>query len=300
MSKTYALAVMLAGTLVFSCLFYLQHQVLTTQHEKTFVYAEAVQQRVIKLKRAQLDELVRKTKTVLQDETKERFRPIGPFMKLAREGEGDLIDAAESLEQGNIAELKRLLQLRAGLLVMLHDSAVGLLKAHGHRMDLNPDDIEAKADHLRKIVDKASIPPVNDFTEPSFSLQRDLMVLDYLNVLEEVLLDITRVSGGITLNCFPPPDYFPVINHGFSDPKLGESITTSISVGKLDHTLLPKNMFVLINGDTLAMNRNWIEPYTFKPKRRGKQVLEMELYVRNPLTGYVHLEGRNHYSFYVR
>ena len=300
MTKGYALALILTALSVFGSLFYLQNKILTERHAATFAYAEGVNARVIALKREQLDELVMKTGKLLQDETKERFRPIQPFMTLAREGEDQLIDAAEALTQGDTKELTPLLRLRSELLVSLSDSAIGLLEIYGHLMDLSPDDIEAKTDHLHKLVDQASAPSEGCFSESSFSLQRDLIVLDYLNVLEKVLLDVTYISGGITLNCFPPPDYFPVINHGFSDPKLGESITTSISIGKLDHTHLPENMFVLINGDTLSMNRYWMEPYTFKPKRRGKQVLEMELYVRNPLTGYVHLEGRNHYSFHVR
>ncbi|MFK8163900.1 MAG: hypothetical protein AB8H12_15750 [Lewinella sp.] len=300
MSKGYALALIFTALCVFGSFFYLQNKVLTERHTAISAYSEAVNERVIALKQEQLDELVRKTNKLLQDETKVRFRPIQPFMALAREGENELLDIASAFEQGDIEDLNHLLRQRQDLLIILRDSAASLLMRYGHLMDLSPDDIKAKMLHQQKIIAEATLPPINGFGASSFSFGRDLILLDYLNVLEKVLMDVTQISGGMILNCFPPPDFFPVINHGFSDPKFGETITTSISIGKLDHTHIPENMFVLINGDTVSMNRHWMEPYTFKPSRRGKQVLKLELFVRNPLTGHVYLEGVNHYDFHVR
>jgi hypothetical protein len=168
-------------------------------------------------------------------------------------------------------------------------------------MNLSQEDIKVKGAYLKTAINERinTSLSIRD-ADLSILLNRDLLTVDYLNAVTLVLRDILYLTGGQTLICFPPPDYFPVINHGFSDPQLGETITTSISIGKLDYNHKPEDMFVLINGDTLEMNNYRMEAYSFKPTRRGKQVLKMELYLRNPLTGYAHREGINHYNYHVR
>ena len=99
---------------------------------------------------------------------------------------------------------------------------------------------------------------------------------------------------------FPPTRLLSRHQPWLLRPATWETITTSISIGKLDYNHKPKDMFVLINGDTLEINNYRMEAYSFKPTRRGKQVLKMELYLRNPLTGYAHREGINHYNYHVR
>ncbi len=299
MSKGYAVALILTNLSVFGSLFYLQNKVLTERHTATFAYAEAVNERVIELKREQLDGLVMRINDRLQDDAKARFRPIQPLITLARAGEDELIAAASVFEQGDSEELHTLLRQRQALLNTLRDSAASLLMHYGHQMDLRPKDIEAKILQHQKIIEQAIPVPTKIFTTSSFSLDRDLILLDYLNVLEKILLDVTQVSGGKTISCFWGPEFFPVISSQFANPQLGETINTKLSVGSYATSLRSEDVFILVQGDTLRMGLDGTVDYKFKPDKRGRQTFKMELFLTNPLTGEVRQEATTDYSYYV-
>jgi hypothetical protein len=295
MSKTYALTLMLTGVTVFSSLLYLQNQYLATKYQETFAYAEAVQQQTIELTREQLDELVRKTNYLLRDETKYRFRPIGPFLDNARAEEEVLISAAEALAQENAEELTELLRLRTNLLVNLSDSALGLLETYGHLIDLSPRDIEFKTTNISKIINRVNTPFADDFDEFSFSLQRDLILLDYLNVLGEVFLDITQIMGGKTISC---GGYFPVISADVVNPRKGETVRAKVSIGSYSSALNPKNVLLIAGQDTLTINPDGTADYEFSSRKRGAHRVKLFFQITNPLTGEVKT-GRSDYTYNV-
>lgn len=304
MSRTYALSLIFAAVTLTSGLFYGQYRYLTDGVNETAAYAEEVHERVIA---GQLEEIQEQTSVVfklLNDETKERFRPIIGFAYHLEEKREAYLKLSKSInpnEEGAELLLNKLTLLHDTQLTWLEEEVTEFLLEHGEQIDLNKRDIMVKTNRLKTKLEEFRNTASN-LQEVSMNslLKRDLLTVDYLNAVKLVLFDVYILTGGITLNCFPPPDYHPVINNGFSDPQLGETITTTVSIGKLDYSHIPEDMFVLINGDTLHMNDFGMEPYSFKPNRRGKQVLRMELHVRNPLTGHTHLEGVNHYSFHVR
>jgi hypothetical protein len=241
-----------------------------------------------------------KIKDRLQEDSKERFRPILPFINKARQGEDELLDAALTFEEGDIEDLHHLHHLRQEFLNALRDSAASLLMRHGHQMDLSPDDINAKILHQQTVVEHISAPPTKTTSTSSFSLDRDLILLDYLNVLEKMLLDITQISGGRIIRCFLGPEFFPVVNTGFLNPRRGESISTRLSVGSYATTLDPEDITIIIEGDSLKPNMAGYIDYDFVAHRRGKQELEMELVLKNPLTGEVNKQGITKYHYFVR
>jgi hypothetical protein len=300
MSKGYALAVILTAISAFGSLFYLQNKVLTERHAATFAYAEGVNERVIAQKREQLDELVMKINKQLEEDSKERFRPILLFVAKAREEEDELLAAALVLKQGDSEDLNELLHQRQYILNNLRDSAASLLMEYGHQMDVNADDVDAKIVNHQRIIEEAIVPPIKDFSNPAYSLDRDLILLDYLNVLEKMLLDVTQISGGKVISCFFGPEFFPVISSQFSNPQLGETINTKLSVGNYATSLRSEDVFILVKGDTLRMGLDGTVDYNFKATKRGRQKFKMELFLRNPLTGEVRQEATSDYSYYVR
>lgn len=304
MSRTYALALIFATVTLVSGLFYGQYWYFTSQQAEVSAYAAGVHERVVVGQQKEMRRMTVEVTKRLRDETKERFRPIQGFIFEVEEKREAYLKLSKSIKP-IINDSKLLLRE----LALLHNSQLEWLKTrtkellleHGGQMDLRQEDIKVKSVYLETAINERMNTSVSiRDADLSILLNRDLLTVDYLNAVTLVLRDIFDLTGGITLNCFPPPDYFPVINHGFSDPQLGEMITTSVSVGKLDYSHKPEDMFVLINGDTLQMNNYRMEAYSFKPTRRGKQVLKMELYLRNPLTGYTHREGVNHYNYHVR
>lgn len=311
MTRSFAIAFILTTLSLFGGLFYLQHRVLTERHAATFTYAEAVQQKTIEQKREQLDELVWRINDRLQDESKARYRPIQPFIERARGGEAELIAAAGALAPGSTDGLQQLLRLREQLLTTLSDSATGLLEGYGYQMDLSPEEIEAKSASYRKRIAQIHHLPATDLTESAFTLHRDLIVLDYLNGLEEVLLDVTGVSGGKMISCFFGPEFFPVVSTGFLNPRRGEKVSTRISVGNYATSLDPEDVTIIIEGDSLKPNSagfidyNFVvrqrgkADFSFKPRKRGKHSLKMECLVTNPLTGEVR-RGESRVSLQVQ
>lgn len=301
MTRNIALSLTCSIFLLVSGLLYLQYRFLTKGQAEIATYAEGIHQQLIEHQQEQLSELIMRAEDRLLEEEKEPFKPMMPFFHEGILLFDEYLELASAVGEDNPSGMQELKETHALHLSLLEERAATFLTEFGEQMFLSEDEIEMKLKYYEdNILRENAWPRTKSLSTTNYTLGRDLLTLKYLTTLTQVIRDVSNLSGGKTLICFPPPSFFPVVQDGFSDPKLGEEISTTISIGKLDHSFLPEDMFVVINQDTLEMDGGWRESYTFKPTLRGKQVLEMQLFGKNPLTGEVYFEGKNYYNFHVR
>lgn len=300
MSRTYALALIFTAVAVIASLFYLQHHLLTERNEAMLAYAEGVHERAIALKQEHLDEMVNALSDQLMDEARARFRPMRPLIEEARTGEQKLIDRAAALREGTAGELRQLLELRNDLLLELINATKHFLSQYGKQMDLSDAEVSTKTTLLEKYIADILRQPVGGFSTSSFSQQRDLMVLDYLSVVEVVVNDVRNIAGGKVISCHFGPEFFPLVVTGFLNPQRGEKISTRLSIGSYSTALNPEYVTIVIGGDSLKPNAAGFIDYDFIAQRRGRQELNMELFIQNPLTGEVSTQGTTSYQYFVR
>ncbi|SER31150.1 hypothetical protein [Neolewinella agarilytica] len=245
--------------------------------------------------------MIQEVEETLSEDEKDRFKPMIPFFYERRQLFKEYLEFASADIEDAPYSIQELEELYTSHLDVLEERTTVFMAEFGEQMDLSENELKFKLKYYQDNFWGGDAWPMTEGLSASdFTIRRDLLTLKYLTTLTQLVENISSIAGGKMLICFPPPSFFPVIQDGFSDPKLGEEITTTISIGKLDHSLNPEEMFIVINSDTLRLERGWREAYSFKPTRRGKQVLEMSLFGKNPLTGAVYSEGKNYYSFHVR
>ena len=295
MSKGYAIAFIFTTLSVFGSLFYLQHQVLTERHAATFAYAEGVNERVIAQKREHLDDEVYRLQEKLNDETKYRFRPIGAFLEEVREREEEFIKLAETNRDFQKDQVPILLALREAHLEELMLGLTNLLKNHGKEMDLRPADIKTLSQDYEERVNEVKQQPIPAISTKTYSLQRDFLLLDYLNAVESILLRVVQIAGGKTIEC---GGYFPVMSTDIVNPRKGETVRAKVSIGSYSSSLNPNHIVLTAGKDTLRMNPDGTADYQFTPSKRGVHTVDLSFKILHPLTGEV-MSGDGSYTYNV-
>lgn len=296
MSKGYAIALIFTTLSVFGSLFYLQHRMMAAELKAISDYAEGVHKRVITLKQESMSEAFKKLDDDLQDDTKFRFRPILPFIDKAQKREEVFLKAAANEENLSMEGLLSLNELRQAHLEDLLTDYTTLLEDFGHQMDLRADDIDVKLKHISAAVKEESHQAMPTFSTTSFSQGRDLLVLQYLNAMESVVLDAIQIAGGRVISC---GGYFPVFVANIYNPKRGQLVKAKVSIGSYSTALNPDNIILTAGNDTLTINPDGTADYEFSASKRGQHTIDLRFQITNPLTGLVQT-GEGSYIYNIR
>ena len=164
--------------------------------------------------------------------------------------------------------------------------------------DFNDDQLKELLDDLDDIAQLQTSYPTA--TSPSGrssadGLNRDLITISALNRLTNIL-DKSQQNSCYRGCWYGMVDYFPVIVDGYKNPTLGEIVNTRIAIGTYTTALIPDNVVIVANGDTLQVCEDGLADFSFQPRKRGEHRLPLKCIVTNPLTGEAsHGEGNSNF-----
>jgi hypothetical protein len=83
-------------------------------------------------------------------------------------------------------------------------------------------------------------------------------------------------------------EFFPIVNARHGAVKTNQAFEAELSIGTYSSQINPKNITMVVNGDTLGVDDEGKAMLVIPPTyRTGQQVLKLEAFVTNPLTGEV-------------
>uniref|UniRef100_UPI0023557ED8 hypothetical protein n=1 Tax=Neolewinella agarilytica TaxID=478744 RepID=UPI0023557ED8 len=246
----------------------------------------------------------------LREPSKGKFRILLPVITSANEGFKGIINRFQVIgcdrwgaplpvdEQANA--LRQLSNDIALDLSMFQSAYFNMLNEHGKEVDLRDEDVEEAKERARNFLQEGFGKSLDNLMSGNHFQRRDLLILAYVQVHERILQDVVDIAGGKVIACHFGPKQYPFIAESFENPRVGEPINTYLGIGTYDDELDIHHLRVVVNGDTLrANNRFGMMQYSFTPRHKGDQALEMEMLYENPLTGEV-FSRKYYHNYFVR
>ncbi|TXF88922.1 hypothetical protein FUA23_12760 [Neolewinella aurantiaca] len=281
MSRTYAVALIFAILTLFGGLFYGQYLYFMEREAEVSTRYSEVHESVITQKRDEIRFLEKQLRYRLSDDSKARFRPLLEIFDIANEEEITLTDMFnKSIDSPEQITIKMLRDQTSASILSVYDAWSRDLEVNHQIYDLRTADFEEKVKKLEKTVVSA-LNKIQNFRPVDFQSERNVLMLIYLSTLQEILSELSWMgsSCGLVVD-----QYYPVIIDplDYLDPASPAKIR--IGVGTYASSMNPKNVKLSVNGQLLKVGYDGLAEYIIPSQPRGKQRLELECEITNPLT----------------
>jgi hypothetical protein len=292
MSRSLSIALIILGTAILGSLVWLHFHLMGRQHAELFAQAESVHEEII----AQKVNTLRQQHNVVQefflDPIYERRRPALHIFATAEKKLKEYLSTVKRLEEKGDTDftLDRQLAVHADYAVqeVLH-AAKQTFSGHHEAFDFSDDqlkDLLGDFDDMAQL--KTSYATASSVSNRSSAggLNRDLITISVLTRLSNIL-NRSQQNSCYRGCWYGMIDYFPVIVDGYKNPNVGEIVNTRIAIGTYTTALIPDNVVIVANGDTLQVCEDGLADFSFQPRKRGEHRLPLKCVVTNPLTGEV-------------
>lgn len=300
MSRKFSIALILLGTAVSGSLLSLHFYLLERQHDELFSASRPVFSTTIEQKMEMMDYSLRALESyMLEDWSLNRFENVLEIVKGEKQVRESLQELAYSQKKqtGDAYHTDDLIELKQRMkqeLTQLQNEIVELLREKSEVYDLS----DWQLDELTKTI---AMVGTTDFSLSlpvaghSCSIQRDLLFLYFLNSQEAMLDALLQIVGS---KADPIDVYFPIISAKPQYVRLGDTLTTQISIGGNPRHLAHARLELTIGTDTISIEPNGLATYKFVPSRKGHHSLPYHLTVTNlHINESSHSEGN--YEFIV-
>lgn len=303
MSRPFSLLLIALGLTILGSLVYLHFHLMERQYQMTFTKANQINQTAIKQKMDGMEADIEMLKYYMEEHGIERRRPILNVVERAGEERTKLFEAIfprGANPSGNYLDEKRWVKSSSEYREMAITSinALGsdcqeLFGMHQSATELSEDQAEERLTaiqvKIKRFVSRSSS-PTND---PPEGFSRALLMLDFLNTHESILLDVMQLAGSKAMVI---DSYFPVMTLAPVQPMAGEKVNARLTAAAYSNRLANSEVLLVVGKDTLKAGPDGFVDYVFKAGRRGVHTLPTKCIVTSPLTGEVRI-GEGSYTY---
>jgi hypothetical protein len=298
MSRPYVVVLFLFGSAILSSLVYLHFHLMERQHAELIAITLDVQERSVEALGEDVRFFTGEMRGLLEDDAKMKFRP--------------LLRISESVNQEIEAHIEAISVPGNGMSIDDWRTSIGerlreitsikkeVFMSHHLDFDMTVRDMEESFLGHNELIEGDEISFTSDYElsdDPAeYRWARGLLTEQFFMDCRQILVGISRVgclrSTSIDVD-------FPVVISPFNLVQSGEMVELELGIGSFTPPRNPEDVEYLVNGTKVEVGYNGIANYSFVPKGKGEQKMELELSIKVPLTGEVR-KSKNTYTYWVR
>lgn len=219
----------------------------------------------------------------ITEQDRDLNRPLLTFLDAWQETVRSYPEAVETVTSETV-----LLGTATEMLEQLRKTLSGTIKKHADNFELNDWMLEEHLEELETLgIDNVFADLYSPRERPDVTTYpwfRELVHEHFLLVCRELLYNTNAL---VSRACFTIDVDFPVLLEPIGTVTAGEQASARLAVGTYRTPHAPENIRFLIDGEEFGVGYDGILEYSFVPKHKGVQALDVGLQVRSPLAGQV-------------
>jgi len=295
MSRPFSLLLIAFGTLFLIAFFKYHERAMDELHQDLFARTAPVQAETIGQKMEGLAASKRQLEAYIYEHWgSERFIPILDLIKKADQAReafhqnANLTGRRKMDDSTPWVEQRHLLASMKGesnkVLEGMADKAEALLLAQHLDFDLSETHARETIERIRSAAQDAKLEIPTRSQRGTFLVERNLILLNFLNAQAEIISALTQLAGCKALHI---DQVYPIVHGGLEHPLVGDTVRATAIAVMPNVNYAHTNVTLIVGTDTLAVDDNGKADFTFVPNRRGVHEFPTKCIVLNPLTGEV-------------